>query len=418
MRSSALLLTLTAFLPYFNARMVMKSHAEIAELSAVAVDSLTFTKLANEFELLRPGKIQQPASLGAPMDSATWPGQNDITKISPLVISNNDVVTVEFTSSQPSSGDWIGAYSPPTVDITQTVPVKYGFLDASPEYLSTGRGALRFNMTNLRAPVKFYYFKNGLSAPQLVASSSAVVSFADNDEPLRPRVVPSGDPDVFRLLWSTAASASPTVKWGTARGDYSHVVAAASSSIAQTDMCGGDALGVGWRDLGLVHTASLSGMRALSGSTIYYIFGDAVTGTFSREFAFCVPPLAGTQPPSRPTTAVLLCDMGRGSSDDTYTWNEYGRPAYNTSNSVGALVAAGGVDVIVHGGDISYARGLSMHIHSPAFFCAFYVISPPSPNLPLPFLHPNPNPNPAQATRPFGTSGSTWSLPWPLARCI
>lgn len=49
--------------------------------------------------------------------------------------------------------------------------------------------------------------------------------------------------------------------------------------------------------------------------------------------------------------------MGRGSTDDTYTWNEYGRPAIETMYAVGAEVQAGQVDAIYHGGDISYATG-------------------------------------------------------------
>jgi hypothetical protein len=56
---------------------------------------------------------------------------------------------------------------------------------------------------------------------------------------------------------------------------------------------------------------------------------------------------------------VLFCDLGRGSSDDTFTWDEYGRPALNTSNSIGSRVAKGEVDVIFHGGDVSYACGFS-----------------------------------------------------------
>ena len=50
-------------------------------------------------------------------------------------------------------------------------------------------------------------------------------------------------------------------------------------------------------------------------------------------------------------------DMGRGSTDMSYTWNEYGRPAIDLAYSVGALALTGQIDAIVHGGDISYAMG-------------------------------------------------------------
>lgn len=54
--------------------------------------------------------------------------------------------------------DWIGAYSPADVDITTTVPIKYGWCDDSSTYISTGSGELVFNLTNVREDVVFYYF--------------------------------------------------------------------------------------------------------------------------------------------------------------------------------------------------------------------------------------------------------------------
>jgi len=87
------------------------------------------------------------------------------------------------------------------------------------------------------------------------------------------------------------------------------------------------------------------------------VFGDEHTNDFSEEFRFFVPPAAGQQPKNRGTRVILFDDLGRGSTDSTYTWNEYGRPAYYTSISVGAEVADGKVDAIYHGGDISYATG-------------------------------------------------------------
>ena len=36
------------------------------------------------------------------------------------------------------------------------------------------------------------------------------------------------------------------------------------------------------------------------------------------------------QPPDRPTTVILFDDLGRGSLDQSYTWNEYGRPSVLT----------------------------------------------------------------------------------------
>ena len=173
-----------------------------------------------------------------------------ITKVSPLMIKNDDIVTIQYTTTKAATNDWIGAYSPADIDITTTVPVKYGWCDDSPSYLATGVGALEFNFTNLRADIAFYYFTGGTSKPTTVAKASETVSFANKNEPLRPRVVPTGDVDKLKLLWSSASSTSPVLRWGVESGIYTSTVAAVSSRIDKSDMCGAPANTKGWRDLG------------------------------------------------------------------------------------------------------------------------------------------------------------------------
>jgi acid phosphatase type 7 len=90
---------------------------------------------------------------------------------------------------------------------------------------------------------------------------------------------------------------------------------------------------------------------------IYYKYGDAATGDWSSEFKLRVPPLAGKQPPDRPTQVLLFDDMGRGSLDMSYTWNEWGRPAVYTAMATAADVRNGVVDAVYLGGDLSYADG-------------------------------------------------------------
>jgi hypothetical protein len=96
---------------------------------------------------------------------------------------------------------------------------------------------------------------------------------------------------------------------------------------------------IGWRDLGLIHTAAFIGMSTLTaGSFIYYRFGDNATADFSPERSLIIPALVGKQPSTRPTTVALYCDLGRGSLDDTYTWDKYGRPSINTTMAVGFVL--------------------------------------------------------------------------------
>jgi hypothetical protein len=302
----------------------------------------------NEYQFVNPEHIQKYNL----RDDQSY----SFTEIDPLFINARDMVTVSFKSSIPSTKDWIGAYSPANVDITTTVPVKYGWCDDDLNYMNTGMGTLTFNFTNLRADIAFYYFTNSTAHPILVSTGNTV-QFNNNNEPGKPRVVATGDYDVFNLLWSSATSKTPTLKWGTKSGVYDKVVSAVTTTIPKSSLCGTPSTGVGWRDLGLIHTAPLVGMKALATQNFYYVFGDEETNDFSREYVFHVPPLPGQQPADRGTRVILYDDLGRGSNDMTYTWYEYGRPAYDTVKSVGAEVAAGKVDAIYHGGDVSYAVG-------------------------------------------------------------
>lgn len=308
---------------------------------------------ANEFQMILPENIIDGRKKTL-IDTQSF----SIDNVSPLVINNNDIVTVKYSTKTPSNSDWIGAYSPAnSVDITTTVPIKYGYCDEDSNYEAYGYGELTFNMTNVRNDIVFYYFTGGTSHPIVVDKYSKNVQFYNNNEPLKPRIVPTGDYNKFKLLWSSASSSQPLLKWGTKSNSYDKVVEASTSSIDRGELCGSPANSTGWFDLGLIHEAMLEGMEPLANQKIYYKFGDEATNDYSKEYVFNVPPLPGKPSERRPTTAILYDDLGRGSTDMTYTWYEYGRPAIDTIMAVGAEIANGDIDVIYHGGDISYAVG-------------------------------------------------------------
>ena len=126
---------------FFNGVKFLKSHD-------FPLRTESGEQTANEFQMIHPERI-----------STELNPAYSITSVSPLIISNDEIVTISFTSTgKTATNDWIAAYSPANVDITTTVPVKYGFCDESPTYLTEGTGFLQFNLTNLRADVAFYYF--------------------------------------------------------------------------------------------------------------------------------------------------------------------------------------------------------------------------------------------------------------------
>eukprot|EP01038_Epipyxis_sp_PR26KG_P012938 gene12938-17346_t len=318
---------------------------------------------AYSLHLINPFAIQ-PSLASAQFSSSHI--QYAINNINPLLITNDELVSVSFSTTNPSENDWIGAYSPPGADIFTQSPVKFGMCSSSSNesssYLSSGYGILTFNMTNLRAGIDFYYFSNGTSHPVLVANYSSSVQFKDINQPLKNRIVPTGNPNVFKLLWSSAYSTQPVLKWGIASGVYTHVVNASSETIQQSELCGGPANSSGYFDLGLIHTANITGIKEmnLNSKNIYYKFGDLATNDFSEQFIFLTPPFAGFQPPGRPTQIVLMADLGVAStksSYDTKIWDEGCPPAINTTMSITQMVLNGEVDAVFHTGDIAYANG-------------------------------------------------------------
>lgn len=177
---------------------------------------------------------------------------------------------------------------------------------------------------------------------------------------------------------------------------HSHL-SATTSRMTQDQMCGGEAKGIGWRDLGALHSAALTGMSSLPSRTqIYYIYGDSVTNVYSNETIFTTPLLPGERTSSSGANlkALLLCDLGRGNDDkdDSETWDEYGRPAYNTSRFAAARAGLGDVDLVFHGGDISYARGFEavwdfwLNMISPLASRVLYLTTIGKSSLPTPTI--------------------------------
>jgi hypothetical protein len=70
-------------------------------------------QIANEFQMILPENIQDHPTFSA---SPSGRPAYAIDDVSPLVINNDEVVTISFSTSEATTtGDWIGAYSPASV---------------------------------------------------------------------------------------------------------------------------------------------------------------------------------------------------------------------------------------------------------------------------------------------------------------
>jgi hypothetical protein len=175
--------------------------------------------------------------------------------VSPLLIGNDDVITVTFSSTAPAALDFIAAFAPDDdeirhIDISQTSPVKFGLCSNAHGYLTTGKGSLKFEMTNLRSDIVFYYFTGGVFNATKVADFDHAVKFVNKNEPLRNRLIPTGDPNRINLLWSTKDRGSPMLQWGLEPGKYVYTSQAKTDSISKSKLCGAPANQFGYHDLG------------------------------------------------------------------------------------------------------------------------------------------------------------------------
>jgi hypothetical protein len=371
------------------------------------------TKITGKDSKSQPSKIAQSTAV-LPKDNiktklpTSLPEHQDygFIAISPLLIQNNDVVTVQFASRAPSVDDWIGAYTSANVlDIerSKTVPFLYGcctgscpwintyFLGKIPSdnhYLTTGKGILRFNFTNIRSDIRFYYFVGNQTHYKVVAKSSEVVSFQNVNEPLKNRIVPTHDPNIFHLLWSTKSSRIPFLKWGLQSDHYKFISYAKTSKIEKNSLCGAPANSTGFHDLGTINTGifNLSLIEDIRRSVdtterndlnLYYIFGDSYSSLQSKEFQFLVPPLPGQHSSysslnssnsvlsSSLTSIAVVGDLGVGlppldsTSASISFWNLTCPPAFDTIASLNHLVHSpdNTIHALLHVGDLSYANG-------------------------------------------------------------
>jgi hypothetical protein len=163
----------------------------------------------NEFQLLQPQNI---------VSLRNSVGSDYSISVTPTLISDDEYVYISFSAVKPSNKDWIAAYAPvPANDsmLALTVPIKYAWCDWDKNYLSSGNGTLRFQLTAAyRSPVAFYYFTNQTYRPGLVASAPEAVHFTTDalTSPLLPRVMPSGDPTALRIMWGSLNSTAPAVQ--------------------------------------------------------------------------------------------------------------------------------------------------------------------------------------------------------------
>ena len=331
------------------------------------------------------------------------------------------VVTVTARTVAPSDAHWVASYSPANANVTATAPTKYAPLRRDPEYLTTGRANLKFRLTCMRHAYDFVVFTDDWEVRQswrqdLVPSAVAVarsepVALADAAGPRAPRLVALAstfeddderenlkkqtktsrrvgrvatdaprEPSPLAVAWSSGrgAEATPQLRWWEAgttssnRRKKIHARRATTRTYARGDLCGAPANGTGFRDPGFTHVARF-GDALKPGMRVEYELTDASGALYPDatrpRLAFAAPLVETDRSPSRssyvassnakPFSLALFADMGRGTDDDSTTWQEYGSAAIDVSRALTRAAEEGTVDAAFLFGDLSYAVGFS-----------------------------------------------------------
>lgn len=290
-----------------------------------------------------------------PYDHLMWPKIATVDldgsmyfDVTPTQLSGSgEWVTVYWSGvSSPSSKDMIVAYSPPASNgygiNSSTAPIKYQYASASSTHTSYGSGQLKFRLINMREKVVFGFYQSSS-----LKAVSSVVEFSNYNEPLQGHLALTTDTTSMSVMWATKEAASPMVMWGTESQIYEATSSAETKTYSAKNMCGTPATGYGYRDPGLLHTATMTDLEP--GTMYYYTFGDEYG--WSPEYTFKAPPAS-----SSAITVIAFGDMGVAEPDGSYLV-ETCKYSLNTTSMIKAQLDS--LDIVLQIGDISYALGYS-----------------------------------------------------------
>ena len=236
-----------------------------------------------------------------------------------------------------------------------------------------------FRLLNLRAAGRFVLYRGGLEAPVAVAESEAV-EFADYDEPTGVHLALTVTPGELAVHWVSRNASVPAVRWGSAPDALTHAAPAATRRLSRGEMCGdawfrrdnqthflySHAAHDGWLDAGAMHAAVMTGLEPGGGG--YYAVGDAArprdAAAWSAPARFALPPAPGA---NTRLEALVVADLGVAEEDGSNIDVNIAAPSqlsyFNMPDSAKTKarmahdVATGGATMLLHAGDISYARG-------------------------------------------------------------
>lgn len=262
----------------------------------------------------------------------------------------------------PSYDDYIALY-PDGADVTATAPIKFKLAAGISSHVLTGAGATSFRILNFRVPLRFAVLRGGLQFPRVAAWSDPIVPARVN-EPTQGHLSLTATPSEMAVQWTTRDKPidAPTVQWGTVPGQYTFTsVSGITQSYTRAEMCGPPANTTGWLDPGKFHYAMMTGLTP--GQRYYYRYGGKYKNIekeieeeeWSEESSFVAPPVTSPQTSVR---LLAVADLGQVEIDGSMEISQMDA-SLATTNALAWEISNNGAQLLIHNGDVSYARGYS-----------------------------------------------------------
>lgn len=261
-------------------------------------------------------------------------------KASPSVITQVGNVTLTWSGVDKPGGDsgtdWIGIYCPPANDDHSYLDWVYA---SGASTYAQGHGSLVFTLTDTRFSCNFRYFTHkGESAYEKLGTSNDI-SFVSTS-PMYGHLALTGDPTEMHVSFVTNTKATPQVNYGLSPKSLTMNAQGTTQTYQGSDMCGPPATTTGFIPPGQLHAVLLTG---LTPKTKYYYSYGIQGHNFSNVKSFTTAPKVN---PDYSFKFVVYGDMGIG-----------GGVGAQTTADQAAKEIAEGAELVVHTGDISYARG-------------------------------------------------------------
>jgi len=334
-------------------------------------------------------------------------------------IRDGDMIKVSWTGvANATEADVVALFVPANQSVDTVVPVKYKWVNAVPNW-EDGSGSFVFQMLNQRQDAIFYYFRDLYNPPVDVTEATAIPGFtaagvsaqsdiitlAARNEPTQIHMSVTNLTGEMVLQWTTADKGTPTAKLGTAPGNYSMSATGSSSTYMPSDMCTSPANDTGYIFPGYFNAVLVKDL--LPSTKYYYVVGDPAV-SFSAEGHFTTAPVTG---PNSSVSMIVWADSGQAIADGSYEWEwsdsdpivttpprtmqaalatfvdiwQQDEAQQGASLNLTRRIAAEMTDnitLLVHQGDLSYARGLVsawdifMDQYSQLFRYAPYMVLP------------------------------------------